>query len=93
MGEGVVASAGSAGEEVSVPHAAASPYPSWTESPTSTPSCRQGAPWLKTDLVQAAWSAARKKGSYPRAQFLRLKGRCGPKKAIVAVAASLLTAA
>jgi transposase len=54
---------------------------------------RKGAPWLKTVLVQAAWSAARKKDSYPRAQFLRLKSRRGPKKAVVAVAASLLTAA
>jgi transposase len=54
---------------------------------------RQGAPWLKTALVQAAWSAARSKTGYLRAQFLRLKGRRGPKKAIVAVAASMLTAA
>lgn len=54
---------------------------------------RRGAPWLKTTLVQAAWSAARKKDSYLRAQFLRLKSRRGPKKAILAVAASMLTAA
>lgn len=53
---------------------------------------RQGDPWLKTVLVQAAWSAARKKDSYLRSQFLRLKGRRGPKKAIIAVAASMLTA-
>ena len=53
---------------------------------------RHGAPWLKTTLVQAAWSAAAKKNSY-RAQFQRLKARRGPKKAIVAVAASMLTAA
>jgi transposase len=52
---------------------------------------RQGAPWLKTTLVQIAWSAARKKQSYFQAQFLRLKSRRGPKKAIVAVAASMLT--
>ncbi|MGH7288446.1 MAG: transposase, partial [Myxococcota bacterium] len=32
---------------------------------------RKGAPWLKTTLVQAAWAAVRKKGSYLRAQFLR----------------------
>jgi transposase len=54
---------------------------------------RHGAPWLKTTLVQAAWGATRKKGSYLQAQFLRLKNRRGPKKAIVAVAASMLTAA
>jgi transposase len=53
---------------------------------------RRGAPWLKTLLVQAAWGASRKKGSYLRAQFHRLKGRRGAKKAIVAVAASILTA-
>jgi transposase len=35
----------------------------------------------------------RKKDSYLRAQFLRLKARRGPKKAILAVAASMLTAA
>ncbi len=54
---------------------------------------RKGAPWLKTTLVQAAWCATRAKKSYLRAQFLRLKARRGPRKAIVAVAASILTAA
>ena len=48
---------------------------------------------LKTTLVQAAWAATRKNGSYLQTQFRRLKGRRGPKKAIVAVAASMLTAA
>ena len=54
---------------------------------------RHATPWLKTVLVQAAWAAARKKGSYLQSQFRRLKGRRGPKKATVAVAASMLTAA
>lgn len=54
---------------------------------------RHGAPWLKTTLVQAAWAATRAKRSYLQAQFLRIKGRRGPKKAIIAVAASMLTAA
>ena len=54
---------------------------------------RKGAPWLKPVLVQCAWAAARKKNSYFEAQFLRLKARCGPKKAVVAVAASILTTA
>jgi transposase len=54
---------------------------------------RPSNPWLKTTLVQAAWAAARKNDSYLRAQFLRLKSRRGPKKAIIAVAASMLTAA
>ena len=52
---------------------------------------RNGAPWLKTILVQCAWEAARAKGTYLQAQFLRLKSRRGPKKAAVAVAASMLT--
>ena len=54
---------------------------------------RHATPWLKTTLVQAAWAATRKNGSYLQTQFRRLKGRRGPKKAIVAVAASMLTAA
>ena len=54
---------------------------------------RRGAPWLKTALTQAAWAAARSKTGYLRAQFLRLKSRRGPRKAIMAVAASMLTAA
>ena len=47
---------------------------------------------LKTTLVQAAWAAVRTRDSYLRAQFLRLKTRRGPRKAILAVAASMLTA-
>lgn len=54
---------------------------------------RRGAPWLKTTLVQAAWAAIKRKDSYLHAQFLRLQSRRGSKKAIVAVAASMLTAA
>ena len=53
---------------------------------------RHATPWLKTVLIQAAWAATRKHGSYLQAQFRRLKARRGPKKAIVAVAASMLTA-
>jgi len=53
---------------------------------------RKGAPWLKTMLVQCAWAASRKKDSYYKAQFNRLRSKRGPKKAICAVAASMLTA-
>ena len=53
---------------------------------------RQGAEWLKTTLVSCGWAAARSKNTYYRAQFLRLKARRGPTKAVVAVSASLLTA-
>jgi transposase len=54
---------------------------------------RYGAPWLKTLLVQCAWAAIRTKDSYLRAQYYRLRGRVGPMKAIMAVAASMLTSA
>lgn len=54
---------------------------------------RKGAPWLKTTLIQCAWAAARKKDSYLQAQFHRLRARRGAKKAVGAVAASMLTAA
>ena len=54
---------------------------------------RKGAPWLKTTLIQCAWAAARKKASYLQAQFHRRRARRGSKKAIGAVAASILTAA
>lgn len=53
---------------------------------------RKGAPWLKPTLIQAAWAAVRKKNSYERALYGRLRARRGSKKAIVAVAASMLTA-
>ena len=51
---------------------------------------KKGAPWLKPVLVQCAWAATRKKNGYFQAQFLRLKARRGTKKAIMAVAASIL---
>src|SRR5204863_7730398 len=54
---------------------------------------RKGAPWLKTTLIQCAWAAARAKGSYLQTQFHRLRARRGAKKAVGAVAASILTAA
>jgi transposase len=54
---------------------------------------RKGAPWLKTSLVQCGWGAARSKNTYLRSQYYRLKARRGGKKAAVAVAASILTAA
>jgi len=52
---------------------------------------RKGAPWLKTTLVQCAWAAVKKKNSYLQAQFYRIRARRGPKKAIMAVAATILT--
>ena len=53
---------------------------------------KKGAPWLKTTLIQCAWSATRNKNGYLAAQYVRLRSRRGGKKAIGAVAASILTA-
>lgn len=50
----------------------------------------QGNKWLRTALVQAAWAATRKKDSYFQAQYRRLAARRGKKRAIMAVAHSLL---
>jgi transposase len=54
---------------------------------------RRGNVHLTTALVQAALSASRKRGSYLKERFWRLKARRGPKRAAVAVAHSILIAA
>jgi transposase len=55
---------------------------------------RKGNRWLRTALVEAAQSAAgRTKDTYLHAQYLRVKRSRGHKKAIVAVAHSILVAA
>jgi len=51
---------------------------------------RKGNRWLRQVLVQAAWAASRKTGSYLRAHYRRLAGRRGGKRAAVAVAHTLL---
>jgi len=51
-----------------------------------------GNPWLSSALVRTAWVAVRNKNNYFYAQFCRLVGRLGKKKAIVAVAHSILVA-
>lgn len=51
----------------------------------------KGNRWLRSALSQSAWAAARKKDCYFQAQYRRLAGRRGKKRAIVAVAHSLLT--
>ena len=53
---------------------------------------RRGSQWLKTTLVQAAWAAVKVKGGYLQARFHRLRARRGARKAIIGVAASMLTA-
>jgi len=53
---------------------------------------REGAPWLKPMLIQAAWSSVRVRDCYFSAKYYRIKRRRGSGKAIVAVAASILGA-
>lgn len=50
----------------------------------------KGNVWLRRALTQAAWAAARKKDSYLQAQYRRLAGRRGKKRAAIAVAHTLL---
>jgi len=47
---------------------------------------RHGNRWLRTILVQAAWAASHTKDTYLAAQFHRLVGRRGKKRALLAVA-------
>lgn len=47
---------------------------------------------LKTIMIEIAWPAIKKKGSYYRAKYYALRARLGPKKAIVAVAHRILKA-
>ncbi|MFN8472522.1 MAG: IS110 family transposase [Anaerolineae bacterium] len=51
---------------------------------------RKGSKWLRRALIEAAHGAARTKDSYFRAQYHRLVGRRGKKRAAVAVGHSLL---
>ena len=53
---------------------------------------RHGNKWLCSALVESAGSASRSKTSYFGAQFRHLAPRRGPKRAIVAVAHSMLVA-
>jgi transposase len=54
---------------------------------------RKGNRWLRAALVAAAQAAARTRHSYLGAQYRRLAARRGAKKAILAVAHSLLVIA
>jgi len=51
---------------------------------------RKGNTYLRSALVQAAWGATMKKNCYLSSQYFRLVKRLGRKKALVAVAHSLL---
>ena len=54
---------------------------------------REGNAWLKPALCQSAWAVTRCKNTYLQSQFQRLCGKKGKKRALVAVAHSLLTIA
>lgn len=54
---------------------------------------RRGSPWLRSALVESAHGASRSKGTYLSAQYHRLAARRGKKKAIVAVAHTILAIA
>lgn len=51
---------------------------------------RDGNKWLRRTLCQAAWAVTRKKDCYLSAQFRRLAARRGMKRAVMAVAHSML---
>jgi transposase len=51
---------------------------------------RHGNPWLRQALVEGAWAATRTRGSYLSAQYRRLAAKRGGKRAIVAVAHTIL---
>src|SRR6266478_167241 len=53
---------------------------------------RQGNKYLRTIVVQCAWSAVRMKQGFWPTVFRRLCSRLGPKKAIVAIARKMLVA-
>ena len=45
---------------------------------------------MKTIMIEVAWAAVKKKGSYFKDKYYRLKARRGAKKAIVAIAHRIL---
>ena len=47
---------------------------------------------LKSVMIEIAWAAVKKKGSYYRDKYWRLRYRLGPKKAIVAIAHRIVKA-
>jgi transposase len=52
-----------------------------------------GNKWLRRALTEAAYAGSRKKDSYLKAQFWRLSGRRGRKRAAIAVGRTILVAA
>ena len=50
----------------------------------------KGNRWLRVTLVQVAWAASHTKGTYLAAQYRRLAGRRGKKRALVALGHTIL---
>ena len=49
-----------------------------------------GIPWLRSAICEAAWAASHTKKSYFHAQYARICARRGPKRALMAVAHSMI---
>jgi hypothetical protein len=49
-----------------------------------------GNPWLRSALVEAAWAASHTKNTYLSAQYHRLASRKGGKRAVMAIAHTIL---
>jgi len=54
---------------------------------------RKGSPWLRATLIESARAASRSKGTYLGERYRRLARRRGDRKAIIAIAHDILTAA
>jgi transposase len=54
---------------------------------------RQGSPWLNRMACQCAWAAARTKNTYLSSQFRRLAAKRGKKRAVIAVAHTIVVIA
>jgi transposase len=50
----------------------------------------RGNPWLRSSLIEAAWSASRSQDTFLAAQYHRLARRLGAKRAAMAVAHTIL---
>ena len=64
-------------------------FPS-AKHPTAWAGLCPGNKWLGRTLCQSAWAVTRKKDCYRSAQFRRLAARGGAKRAVMAVAHSML---
>jgi transposase len=58
-----------------------------------TGTTRKGNVWLRRTMCEVAWGASHTKGTYFEAQFRRIAARRGKKRALVAVAHSILVTA